>query len=106
MISLLLAAVSFAIVVNQNATQVRLYFPQDANVTLLEVCVISEGHNDADKGESPDPWYQRSCWPPSGRYTETYVLRRNTYLVRGRLVFVEDGMRFTFQTPVIRVRPE
>ena len=99
-------ALTFALVLNQAGDRVKIYYPQAKNVTLLAVCVISEGHGDRDKGESPEPWYSQSCWTPPDRPTEEYRLRPNTYWVRGKLEIVEDGRRFTLQTRPIRIRPE
>ena len=99
-------AITFAIVVGQHSDRVRIYYPTEKNVTLLEVCIVTEGHGDPDKGESSEPWYRQSCWPPPDRASEEYRLPQNTYWVMGLLRLVDEGQQFTLQTRPIRTRPE
>lgn len=101
----LATAITFVITLSQDRQRVTFRYPVNEGVTWVEACLEAEGHGDADKGESAEPWYHSECWPPHHNH-EQKKLRPGTVHIRGHLRYHQDNQYHDLHTPVYQVRPE
>ena len=93
-------ALAFRLTVGQDGRTVTLHYPRQDGVTLLTVCVETEGNKD-------DPWYLNSCWEPrQDTSVEQYRVRYGTTWIRAHLQLDNRGSVQTLQTPRVWVSPE